>query len=278
MRTPNRQMSGQPDNGSPAAALDRSAPVPLYHQLKEWVSARILAGEFPPGEQIPGELELCSRFGLSRGVVRQALNELRLEGLVSRERGRGTFVAEPKTAEGLISGLRGLADDAALRGERVESTILLLREIGAGVEVARRLELEPGERVVELERLRTIAGEPHVLVVSYLPAALVPGLVERDLGGPQSLYRALREDYGLPVVAAVRRVEAATADARHAHLLRIRTGDPLLVLRSVGYTTGRRPLDYFVARHRGDRSAFEISLGLAAGTTGAVVTAGREAS
>ncbi len=254
-------MSGHLDR-APAVehALDRSGPLPLYHQLKQWLYERILTGEFSPGAQLPGELELCERFGLSRGVVRQALSELGHEGLVSRERGRGTFVSVPKTPEGLISGLRGLADDAALRGETVESTVLLLRERSAGTEVARRLELEPGERVVELERLRTIDGVPHVLVMTYLPAALVPGLTARDLGGRQSLYRILREEYGLPVVASVRRVEATLADARGAHLLRVHPGDPLLVLRSVGYTTRGRPLDYFVARHRGDRSAFEVTL------------------
>jgi len=252
-------MSRQPDSGG-GAALDRSGPVPLYYQLKEWLEVRIISGEFGPGEQLPGELELCSRFELSRGVVRQALAELRQEGLVSRQRGRGTFVSAPKTAEGLIAGLRGLADDMALRGQRVYSTILLFRETAAGAQVARRLELEPGEPVVELERLRTVDGEPHVLVVTYLPAALVPGLTARDLGGSESLYRVLRQDYGLTIVSSVRRVEAAVADAREAHLLRVRRGDPLLVLRSIGYTTGRRPLDYFIARHRGDRSAFEIEL------------------
>jgi GntR family transcriptional regulator len=66
------------------------------------------------------------------------------------------------------------------------------------------------------------------------------------------------------VVASRRRVEAAAAGPREAHLLGIRRGDPLLVLRSIGYTTGRRPLDYFIAFHRGDKSAFEIELGSSA--------------
>lgn len=254
-------MSEQLDNGG--ATLDRSAPVPLYHQLKRWLSRRILSGEFAPGARLPGELELAERFGLSRGVVRQALNELRYEGLVSRERGRGTFVSAPKTAEGLMSGLRGLADDAALRGQRIHSTVLLQREAPADVDVARRLELEPGEPVVELERLRALDGEPWVLVITYLPAALVSGLVRRDLTGSESLYRILRADYGLEMLSSVRRVEAALADVREAHLLRIRVGDPLLVLRSVGHTTGGRPFDYFVARHRGDRSVFEVTLNAA---------------
>ncbi|HZO96778.1 MAG TPA: GntR family transcriptional regulator [Gaiellaceae bacterium] len=247
--------------GSPSASFDRSLPVPLYYQLKEWLSRRILSGELAPGQRLAGELELSHELHVSRGVVRQALGELCQEGLLARERGRGTFVAAPKTAEGLISGASGLADDARLRGQRLESTVLVLRERPADPAAARSLELEPGARVVELGRLRSLDGLPHVLVTSLLPAALVPGLADRDLGGTESLYRVLREEYGLPVVSSVRRVEAAVADARQAHLLRIRRGDPLLVLRSTAYTTGHRPVEWFVASHRGDRIVFEVEVG-----------------
>jgi GntR family transcriptional regulator len=247
-----------------ATVVDRSAPVPLYYQFKQWLSAGILAGELPPGTQLPEESELCERLGVSRGVVRQALTELVYEGLIYRQRGRGTFVSEPKTAEGLISGVRGLADDAAERGQAVSSKVVQLREAPAAQQVARSLSLAPGAPVVELERVRALDGEPHVLVMTYLPAGLVPGLAGRDLSGPASLYQILREDYQLPVVASRRRVEAAAAGPREAHLLGIRRGDPLLVLRSIGYTTGRRPLDYFIAFHRGDKSAFEIELGSSA--------------
>jgi GntR family transcriptional regulator len=249
-----------PSHGRLEIAFDRHGPVPMYFQLKEWLSARILSGELAPGEQLPGEVELCDRLRVSRGVVRQALSELRHDGLVERRRGRGTFVAVPKTAEGLISGLRGLAEDAWLRGSRVDSTVLLLCERLPDVGTARVLELEPGELVVELARLRALDGEPHVLVTTFLPAALVPGLAALDLGGSESLYRVLRERYGLAILSCVRRVEAAVADARQAHLLRVARGDPLLVLRSTAFTSGHRPLEHFVAYHRADRSAFEVEL------------------
>lgn len=242
------------------SVLDRSGPIPLYHQIKQWLSNLILSGELAPGTQLPDELEMCERLGVSRGVVRQALTELCYEGLLNRQRGRGTFVSAPKTAEGLISGLHGLADDAALRGQEVESRVLTLREAPASETVARSLNLSPGEPVVEIERLRLLDGEPHVLVTTYLPGLLVPGLTRRNLSGAASLYRILREDYELPIVSSLRRVEATVAGAREARLLGIKRGAALLVLHSIGYTTGQRPVDYFVAFHRGDRSAFEVGL------------------
>ena len=81
------------------AVLDRSGPVPLYYQLKQWVSAHILSGDLVPGAQLPEDFELCQRLGVSRGVVRQAMTELCDEGLIDRQRGRGTFVSTQKTAE-----------------------------------------------------------------------------------------------------------------------------------------------------------------------------------
>ena len=243
-----------------AGAVDHSKPIPFYYQLRQWLSVCIADGTFPPGARLPDELEICQRLGVSRGVVRQAMTELCYEGVIYRQRGRGTFVSSPKTAEGLISGLRGLVDDAALRGQVVESRVLVLRQVPATNGVATNLNLAANEPVVELERVRSLDGEPHVLTVTYLPAALVPGLVHRDLNGAGSLYRILRQDYGLPIVSSRRRVEAATAGTREARLLEVERGAPLLVLYSTSYTTDRRALEYFTAFHRGDRSAFEVEL------------------
>ena len=238
--------------------IDRSTPLPLYYQLKRWLSEKISTGELPPGTLIPSEHDLCRQFGVSRGVARQALTEMCYDGLIYRERGRGTFVARPKTVERLMSRVGGLADEVAHRHQVLDSTVLLQREAPAGDVVAERLKIEPGESVLELERLRAVDGEPMVMVLSYLSTSLVPGLVDCDLGGSVSLYQILREKYGLAAESNVRNVEAAVADAREAGLLGIRKGDPLLVLRSVGYTADERPLDYFIAYHRGDRSSFEV--------------------
>jgi GntR family transcriptional regulator len=159
-----------------------------------------------------------------------------------------------------MSGLTGLADDVRQRGQLLESRVLTLREEPATASVAARLQLGPDEPVVALERQRLVDGQPWVLTVTYLPSELVPGLVERDLGGAESLYRVLREEYRLPLISSVRRVEAAVADEREGPLLGIRPGDPVVVLRSLTFTTGMRPLEYFVAHHRGDQSAFEVVL------------------
>lgn len=244
----------------PLPHINRNVAIPLYYQLKSILSADIASGALPPGAQLPGEHELCAAYDVSRTVVRQALGELYYEGLIERRRGKGTFVARPKLGEGLMSALAGLHADVTARGQQIDTRVLTLQTVPSTALASEKLGLAPGEPVVELERLRYVDGEPWVVVVTYLPATLVPGLDTHDLSGNASLYRLLADEYGLPVISALRTVEATIAEARDARLLEIGEGAPLLVLRSVGMTTGNRPLEYFVAHHRGDRSAFTVYL------------------
>jgi len=76
--------------------IDKTSPVPYYYQLEQLLRERIENGRLKPGDILPSETELCSTFRVSRTVVRQALNKLCQDGIVYKEKGRGTFVAKPK--------------------------------------------------------------------------------------------------------------------------------------------------------------------------------------
>src|SRR6266566_4469877 len=76
--------------------LDRRSSVPLYYQLQELLHQQIASGRFRVGDALPSEGELCRIFGVSRMVVRQALDVLEDDGEIIRQQGKGTFVAEPK--------------------------------------------------------------------------------------------------------------------------------------------------------------------------------------
>jgi GntR family transcriptional regulator len=114
-----------------------------------------------------------------------------------------------------------------------------------------------------LERLRFVDDEPWVLVTTHLPADLAPGLLDEDLRD-QSLYALLEQRYGVVLTHGRRGVEAAVASDELADALAVAPGDPLLVLRSTSYGSssdaGSRPIEVFVAYHRGDRSRFEVTL------------------
>jgi GntR family transcriptional regulator len=231
----------------------------MYHQLKQLLVKDIERRGLRPGDRIPGDHELCTRYEVSRTVVRQALTELENEGVIERVKGRGTFVAHPKTAEGLVQSLTGLFEDVAARGGHLSSRVRRLEVVPADAAVAADLRIAAASPVIVLERLRFVDDEPWVWTVTHLPEEIAPGLVDDDLTD-RSLYSVLEASYGVRLVRGVRSVEAAVANAGQARLLGIRRGDPMLVLRSVSLGESGRPVESFLALHRGDRSRFQVEL------------------
>ena len=245
------------------SAIDRTSPLPFYHQLKQILLADLRERELAPGDRLPGDHDLCAAYDVSRTVVRQALSELETEGVIERVKGRGTFVAPEKTPEHLVQSLTGLYEDVAARGSHLRSEVRRLERVPADEQIAAQLELSTGAPVIVLERLRFVDDEPWVLATTYLPADVAPGLLDEDLTD-QSLYALLEQRYGVVLTHGRRGVEAAVASDDLAGALAIAPGAPLLVLRSTSYGStpdaGPRPIEVFVAYHRGDRSRFEVTL------------------
>ncbi|GIV72665.1 GntR family transcriptional regulator [Caldilinea sp.] len=241
------------------ASIDHSSPIPYYVQIKNVLRDLIEHGEWKPGDLLPGEPELCHIFGVSRTVVRQALQELSYEGLLVRERGRGTFVAEPKISESLLQRLTGFYQDMADRGHPPVTQVLKQEIVAAGPKIAAYLQVEPGAPLIQLDRLRFVKGEPIVLVSTFLPHFLCPQVMHADFTR-QSLYMFLERECGLFIVRGRRFIEAVTANEYEARLLNVPKGAPLLKLESVSYLEGGKPIEYYYAFHRADRSRFEAEL------------------
>jgi GntR family transcriptional regulator len=239
--------------------IDKASPVPFYRQLKEILRADILQRDLHSGDRLPGDHDLCEQYGVSRPVVRQALSELQYEGVLQRVKGRGTFVAPQLTSQSLVQSLTGLHDDVAAMGRALRSEVRTLKVTAADPDVAGRLEIPVGTAVVVTERLRFVDGEPWVYAISHVPAALAPDLVDQDLR-EQSLYGLLQRRYGLRLVRSRRSVEAHSASTRLARDLGIPRHGPVLKLTNVSYGPDNRPVETFVAYHRGDRSRFEVEL------------------
>ncbi len=239
--------------------IDRASPIPLYVQLKEALREHIERGGWKRGDVIPGEPELIRLFGVSRIVVRQALKELAYEGLVTRQRGKGTFVAEPKISESLVQELTGFYQDMIDRGLKPVTRVLRQEIAPASHKVASHLRLPTGAAVVCIDRLRFIEGEPIVLVTTYLPHSLCADVLTADLAH-QSLYAFLETRCGLHRAYGRRTIEAVPANEYEARLLQVGKGAPLLKLDSVTYLADGTPLEYYQALHRGDRSRFEVEL------------------
>lgn len=240
-------------------SIDFQSNIPYYIQLINLLKNKIYSGEWKPGDQILSEPELCEVFGVSRTVVRQALREIELEGLIVRRKGKGTFVAEPKIDESLAQKLTGFYHDMLERGLTPVTHVLRKQVIQAPKKVLEYLDLPFETEVIELYRLRFVNDEPIVLVTSYLPYRLCPQVADADFSN-QSLYEFLERECGLLISHGRRYIEAVLASKNEADLLQIEPGDPLIQLNSVSFLEDGTPIEYYEALHRGDRSRFEVEL------------------
>lgn len=243
--------------GSTPETIDKDTPIPYYYQMREILRQEVASGKWVVNEKLPSERILCERFGVSRPTVREALDDLVSEGLLRREKGRGTFVSEPKIIEGLLQTPFGFSDSMHSQGITHVTRVLNLETTPATATVARELRLVEGAPVILLQRVRSIFDVPILLVTSYLPARLFAGLTEVDFT-QHSLYAVLRERYGMTMARARRYMEAVVASRRQADLLRIHSGDPLMLIESTTYTEDGVPFEYYVAYHRGDRTRFMV--------------------
>lgn len=243
--------------GISSAEIDKDLPIPYHYQLRELLRDEITSGRWEVGERLPSERELCEAFQLSRTTIREAIDALVSEGLLRREKGRGTFVAEPKITEKWLEAPDSFTESMQEHGYQIETKVLNLSVISAPHRVARDLRLRSEEPVIVLDRLRIILQEPILVVTSYLPQKLCPSLLEEDFTR-NSLYKVLREKYGINIAHAKRVMEAVAANEIEANLLHVRPGVPLMLIESTAYLEDGTPIEYFKARHRGDRTRFEV--------------------
>ncbi|HSK86820.1 MAG TPA: GntR family transcriptional regulator [Anaerolineales bacterium] len=239
--------------------INFESPIPYYIQLVNILKENIHSEVWKPGDQIPGEQDLCELYGVSRTVVRQALLELELEGLINRRKGKGTFISLPKISEGLVQKLTGFYQDMVERGLNPVTRVLHQDVIPASEKVARFLDISPGDQVIDILRLRFINDEPIQMVTTYVPFEMCPALATVDLTN-RSLYKFLETECGIFIAKGQRYVEAVLANEMEAELLGIERGAPLLMLDSISFSDGNRPIEYYHALHRGDRSRFEVEL------------------
>lgn len=224
----------------PAPAGGRPSARPLYAQVKDLMRARLSDGSWKPGRLLPSEFELAADFGVSQGTVRKALDELAAERLVIRKQGKGTFVAEHDEDRAIFHFLKLLADD----GGRAlpESRMLSVKSARANAVERAALDLKTGEKVLRIERLRSLSGRPTILEQVAAPESLFPGL-GRDVPVPNTLYRLYEARYGITVARAEECLKAVAADASQAAALKIAVGAPLLAIDRIAYAIDGRPVE-----------------------------------
>lgn len=239
-------------------SLDHTSFTPLYHQLKEILQEKVTSGEWKPGDKISSENELRVLYDISRNTVQKALEELVQEGILERKQGRGTFVSKPKIKQPL-TGFYSFSKVIASQGMQPKDIVLDLKTNFADYNIAEKLQINHGDEVISLERLRTANKEPIILETSYLPQSIIAELTNDELE-KHSLYDLLEEKYGIIVVKAKETFEPVLIREYEEEHLGVKVGTPGLLLDRIAYDMEGRAVEYCRSIVRGDRCRFYTEL------------------
>lgn len=231
------------------------SPVPLYVQIKEHIRRNIQSGVFEVNERIPSERQLAEQFSVNRLTVSKAISELVQEGLVYTQVGKGTYVSPTKIDQKLQS-LTSFTQDMTGRGKLASSRVLYHGIEPASEDVAKALSILPGAEVIVLHRVRLADEQLIALERSHIIHALCPDLLtDRDFS-QLSLYRVLREDYGIHLTYAHQTIEASIAEQDEIEALKADPCTPILRITRVTFDGSDQPVEYVHSSYRGDRYKF----------------------
>jgi len=228
--------------------------LPAYQRIQGVLRERIEAGHLRPGDPVASERILAKMYQVSLMTARHALVSLEREGIVERHRGVGTFVASPKIH---FNKLRSYTEQLNSRGLTANSKVLSLDVIDSDEEVAARLSLLPGSKVIKLERLRRSGNEPFALETCCLRAAEFPELLTARLDR-ESLFAFLERKYGVELGYSDEEIDAIAADHRLASLLEIPSGQSLLRIRQIIYAAKGDAIMCVLGYYRSDRHNFVV--------------------
>lgn len=238
--------------------LDRKAALPLYSQLESLIQAKILAGEWLPGDQIPTESVLCEKYQVSRITVRRAIADLEQGGFLERYPGRGTFIARPRF-EQRIPYLTGFTQDMNARSKHPGSRILQFELVEAPQPARHELLSNDGQPVIILKRLRLADNEPVAVEKSYLSYDLCRPVLDVNFEDC-SLYAALHDLCGIVPTRAMQSWEAIRCPKEEARVLGISKGDPVLHIYRTTYNQDSQPFEWVESHYRGDKYIFQAEL------------------
>lgn len=233
--------------------LNSADAKPLYKQLCDSIKYNISIGEYKSGQQLPPEKELCKLYGVSRITVRNALDELAKTGVVTRNRGKGTFITEKRIIQRLTEKL-SFSETCLLNGFKPGAKVIrALIEPSSPLDVS-MLKIESTERVVVIERIRFADGVPVSIEENRFPQQYTY-LLKEELNDV-SIYKILKEKYGVHIIDNRATVGIVFASYEQSLYLNIAEGYPLLCITTCPVNTDNKPVHS--SRHItvGDRFRF----------------------
>lgn len=234
--------------------IDHNSNTPLHLQAETLLRNLIKLEEYQNGKLLPSEIELSKQLQISRSTLRQAINKLVTEGLLIRKKGYGTKVAV-KGISGRAKNWFSFSQEMAALGVQVQNFELHVSWVEPDKEVLSFFKLEPGSKLLKLERLRGKVGFPFVHFISYFNPNI--GL-SSDNDFSQPLYELLEKKYNVKAAISYEEISAVKASDKICKKLSISDEDPVLFRKRFVYDHDRVPIEFNYGYYRGDSFVFSI--------------------
>lgn len=224
--------------------MPENSPIfsPLYQQIKTLLLQSLSNGEWNAGDMIPSEVDLATRYKVSQGTVRKAIDELAAENLLVRRQGRGTFVATHQEAKIRFRFLS--MQSVSGKKFKTNSRILSVQTMTAPDDVAESLGLKKKNQVVQITRLLSFNDDAAVFEQIYLPVDIFTDVTADKLTDYKgTLYGWFEAEYNVRMIRAIEKMRAVIAPASAVELLGLSDNQPLLFVERISYTYADKPVE-----------------------------------
>lgn len=226
---------------------------PIYQVIEKDIREKVLNGDYQQGDMIPSETELSQKYSVTRMTVRQALNNLVVDGYLYRHKGRGTFVCFNKVEKShdklfsLTENIKGIEDN-------VITKVIGINIIQADELIATRLQLETGDNLFYIERIKSSNSKPLVYERLYLPVnmyhSVEPSIFE------DSFYDYVSNVLCWKISNSFEAIEARALTKKVADLMHVKEGEPSLYVSKVAYLDNGRAFEYSRAYYNAEHFRF----------------------
>lgn len=245
--------------------VDVDLPTPLYHQIYVILLDKIASGVYSQGSRVPSEHEIEELFGVSRITARKALDHLAAEGLVVRQRGRGTIVTAKPAVPSLTGNAEGLIENLLAMAMETDVEVLGFAYVHAKPLVADALAIQPFDIVQQAVRIRRKKDLAFSYAITHIPEDIGRKYSERDIG--QHPILTLIESTGHQISHASQSLTATLADNIIGPALGAKVGSALLKVTRIVYDTDDRPVEHIVVHYRPDLYQLNLNLSRVVGAT-----------
>jgi GntR family transcriptional regulator len=239
--------------------LDKNSYIPYYVQIKHILLDRIQTGSYREGQLIPSEADLASQFSVTRTTVRKALDELKREGTIKTERGKGSVVSADSKIEQSLQQFYRFGVEVGDTGVPAVSRVITAEKCIPPQDIIDLFSPNQGNTFYRIVRLRFFKDEPVSLESSYIPCSIAPDIISYDIR-TDSLAGLLEKVYGHKISKATEFLYPRISDEYQSELLEIENHSPVFQTERQTKNTDDVIIEYRISIIRGDKVKFSTEL------------------